>query len=283
MNLKVHRILIFFVVFSAVFVSVVPIYWTFATSLSLDVDLKQTSRGWFPPRPTLKNYREALGLTQGIYGVASQIRTALLNSLTIGVSVTVVTILLAILAAYAIERLRVPLRKYISFFVLLTQMLPPVILVIPIYLSLARFGMLDSKASLAVIYIALNLPFAIWIMSSYFRRLPVSVEEAAIIDGCGYVEVLWKILVPMAKPALFTSGIFVFLSAWNEFIIALVLTSSLRAKTLPISISEFMGRFYTNYPLMCAAGIVSMVPPIIFALLFQNFLIEGLAKGAVKE
>jgi len=161
--------------------------------------------------------------------------------------------------------------------------LPPVILVIPIYLSLARFGMLDSKASLAVIYIALNLPFAIWIMSSYFRRLPVSVEEAAIIDGCGYVEVLWKILVPMAKPALFTSGIFVFLSAWNEFIIALVLTSSLRAKTLPISISEFMGRFYTNYPLMCAAGIVSMVPPIIFALLFQNFLIEGLAKGAVKE
>jgi len=282
-NLKVHRILIFVVVFSAVFVSVVPIYWTFATSLSLDVDLKQTSRGWFPPRPTLKNYREALGLTQGIYGVASQIRTVLLNSLTIGVSVTVVTLLLAILAAYAIERLRVPLRKYISFFVLLTQMLPPVILVIPIYLSLARFGMLDSKASLAVIYIALNLAFAIWIMSSYFRRLPVSVEETAIIDGCGYVEVLWKILVPMAKPALFTSGIFVFLSAWNEFIIALVLTSSLRAKTLPISISEFMGRFYTNYPLMCAAGIVSMVPPIIFALLFQSFLIEGLAKGAVKE
>lgn len=108
-------------------------------------------------------------------------------------------------------------------------------------------------------------------------------EEAAIINGCGYVRVLWNILIPMSKPALFTSGIFVFLSAWNEFIIALVLTSSLRAKTLPISISEFMGRFYTNYPLMCAAGIVSMIPPIVFAAIFQNLLIEGLAKGAVKE
>lgn len=278
-----YRVLVFVVIFCAVFASVVPIYWTFVTSLSLDVDLMKTSRSWFPPRPTWRNYTEALGIGQGIYGVAAQVKTTFLNSLVISVSVTLVTILLAILSAYAIERLKVPLRKYISFFVLLTQMLPPVILVIPIYLVLARFNLLDKKISLIVIYIALNLPFAIWIMSSYFRRLPVSVEEAAIIDGCGYLKTLWKILVPMSRPALFTAGIFIFLSAWNEFIIALVLTSSLRAKTLPISISEFMGRFYTNYPLMCAAGIVSMVPPIIFAMLFQNFLVEGLAKGAVKE
>lgn len=278
-----HRVLVVTVIFVAVFVSVIPIYWILVTSFSLDVDLMQTSRSWFPPRPTLKNYRDALGIGQGVYGVASQVKITLINSTVISFSVTGITLVLAIMSAYAIERLRVPLRGYLSFFVLLTQMLPPVILVIPIYLSLARFGFLDRKIPLAVIYIALNLPFAIWIISSYFRRLPISVEEAAIIDGCGYVRVLWNILVPMSKPALFTSGIFVFLSAWNEFIIALVLTSSLRAKTLPISISEFMGRFYTNYPLMCAAGIVSMIPPIVFAAIFQNLLIEGLAKGAVKE
>lgn len=278
-----HKMLVVTVIFVAIFVSVIPIYWILVTSFSLDVDLMQTSRNWFPPRPTVKNYREALGIGQGVYGVASQVKITLINSTVISFSVTGITLVLAIMSAYAIERLRVPLRGYISFFVLLTQMLPPVILVIPIYLSLARFGFLDRKVPLAVIYIALNLPFTIWIISSYFRRLPVSVEEAAIIDGCGYVRVLWNILVPMSKPALFTSGIFVFLSAWNEFIIALVLTSSLRAKTLPISISEFMGRFYTNYPLMCAAGIVSMIPPIVFAAIFQNLLIEGLAKGAVKE
>lgn len=278
-----HRVLVAAVIFAAIFVSVIPIYWILVTSFSLDVDLMQTSRNWFPPRPTVKNYRDALGIGQGVYGVASQVKITLINSTVISFSVTGITLILAIMSAYAIERLRVPLRGYVSFFVLLTQMLPPVILVIPIYLSLARFGFLDRKVPLAIIYIALNLPFAIWIISSYFRRLPISVEEAAIIDGCGYVRVLWNILVPMSKPALFTSGIFVFLSAWNEFIIALVLTSSLRAKTLPISISEFMGRFYTNYPLMCAAGIVSMIPPIVFAAIFQNLLIEGLAKGAVKE
>lgn len=278
-----HRVLVAAVIFAAIFVSVIPIYWILVTSFSLDVDLMQTSRNWFPPRPTVKNYRDALGIGQGVYGVASQVKITLINSTVISFSVTGITLILAIMSAYAIERLRVPLRGYVSFFVLLTQMLPPVILVIPIYLSLARFGFLDRKVPLAIIYIALNLPFAIWIISSYFRRLPMSVEEAAIIDGCGYVRVLWNILVPMSKPALFTSGIFVFLSAWNEFIIALVLTSSLRAKTLPISISEFMGRFYTNYPLMCAAGIVSMIPPIVFAAIFQNLLIEGLAKGAVKE
>ncbi|WP_461767575.1 carbohydrate ABC transporter permease [Pseudothermotoga sp.] len=278
-----YKMSVIIVILAAVFVSVIPIYWVLVTSFSLDVDLMKTSHSWFPPRPTVKNYRDALGIGQGMYSVASQVKVTLFNSTVISFSVTGITLILAIMAAYAIERLRVPLRGYVSFFVLLTQMLPPIILVIPIYLSLARFGMLDRKVSLTFIYIALNLPFAIWIISSYFRRLPISVEEAAIIDGCSHVRVLWNILVPMSKPAIFTSGIFVFLSAWNEFIIALVLTSSLKAKTLPISISEFMGRFYTNYPLMCAAGIVSMVPPIIFAALFQNFLIEGLAKGAVKE
>lgn len=266
-----------------VFASIIPIYWSFVTSISSDKDLIKTSKNWFPPKPTLRNYHEVFGLSKDVYSVGNQIKRTIINSLTITSTVTVLTLFFAILAAYAIERLRVPLRNYISFFVVLTQMLPPVILVIPIYLIFSRLNLLDSKFSLSLIYIALNLPFAIWILSSYFQRLPVSVEEAAIIDGCGYLGALWRVLIPMAKPALFTSGIFVFLSSWNEFIIALVLATSLKSKTLPISVSEFMGRFYTNYPLMTAAGIISMIPPIIFASVFQRFLVEGLAKGAVKE
>lgn len=280
---SLHRILLILILVMIVFSSITPIYWTFVTSISSDKDLIKTSKNWFPPKLTFQNYHEVFGLRKDIYSVGNQIRITIINSLIISFSVTFLTLLFAILAAYAIERLRVPLRNYISFFVILTQMLPPVILVIPIYLIFSRLGLLDSKFSLSLIYIALNLPFAIWILSSYFQRLPVSVEEAAIIDGCGYLGALWRVLIPMSKPALFTSGIFVFLSSWNEFIIALVLTTSLKSKTFPISISEFMGRFYTNYPLMTAAGIVSMIPPIIFASLFQRFLVEGLAKGAVKE
>jgi len=263
--------------------SVIPIYWTFATSISKDRDLSKTSRNWFPPYPTWENYRNVLGLTKGVYSVGHQFRRTILNSIVVSVSVTIVTLFLAVLAAYAIERLRVPLREYISFFVVLTQMLPPAILVIPIYLIFSRLNLLDSKLSLSIVYIALNLPFAMWIVGSYFRRIPASMEEAAIIDGCSYLKALWKILLPIAKPALFTSSIFIFLAAWNEFIIALVLTTSLKAKTMPISVAEFMGRFYTSYPLMTAAGIISMIPPIVFAIAFQPFLVEGLAKGAVKE
>lgn len=278
-----HKMLIILTLTIIVFASIIPIYWSFVTSISSDKDLIKTSKNWFPPKPTLRNYHEVFGLSKDVYSVGNQIKRTIINSLTITSTVTVLTLFFAILAAYAIERLRVPLRNYISFFVVLTQMLPPVILVIPIYLIFSRLNLLDSKFSLSLIYIALNLPFAIWILSSYFQRLPVSVEEAAIIDGCGYLGALWRVLIPMAKPALFTSGIFVFLSSWNEFIIALVLATSLKSKTLPISVSEFMGRFYTNYPLMTAAGIISMIPPIIFASVFQRFLVEGLAKGAVKE
>ncbi|MEJ5228514.1 MAG: carbohydrate ABC transporter permease [Pseudothermotoga sp.] len=263
--------------------SVVPIYWTFATSISKDRDLSKTSRNWFPPMPTLDNYRNVLGLTKDVYSAGYQFTRTILNSLIISVAVTFVTLFFAILAAYAIERLQVPLREYISFFVVLTQMLPPAILVIPIYLILSRLNLLDSKLSLSVVYVALNLPFAMWIIGSYFRRIPASMEEAAIIDGCGYLGALWKILLPISKPALFTSSIFVFLAAWNEFIMALVLTTSMKAKTMPIGVAEFMGRFYTNYPLMTAAGVISMIPPIVFAIAFQPFLVEGLAKGAVKE
>lgn len=278
-----HKILIILALTIIVLASIIPIYWSFVTSISSDKDLIKTSKNWFPPKPTLRNYHEVFGLSKDVYSVGNQIKRTIINSLTIASTVTVLTLFLAILAAYAIERLRVPLRNYISFFVVLTQMLPPVILVIPIYLIFSKLSLLNSKFSLSLIYIALNLPFAIWILSSYFQRLPVSIEEAAIIDGCGYLGALWKVLIPMAKPALFTSGIFVFLSSWNEFIIALVLATSLKSKTLPISVSEFMGRFYTNYPLMTAAGIISMIPPIIFASVFQRFLVEGLAKGAVKE
>ncbi len=261
----------------------IPIYWTFITSISSDADLSITTKNWFPPNPTFKYYHEVLSPSKTGYSIVHEFQATFLNSTIIGLTVTLICLFFASLAAYSIERLKVPLRKAISFGVVLTQMLPPIMLVIPIYLIFGKMGLLNSKLALIIIYTALNLPFAIWILSSYFRRLPVSVEEAAIVDGCSYLGTLWRIVLPLSKPAIFTAGIFIFLSSWNEFVIALVLTTDLQAKTLPIAIAEFMGRFYTSYPLMCAAGMLSMVPPILFATIFQRYLVEGLARGAVKE
>ena len=169
-------------------VSGIPIYWTFVTSISLDRDLADTSSNWYPPDPTFENYEEILRASKMEYGVAYEFKATLINSSQIALSVTAISLFLASLSAYSIERLKVPLRNAISFLVVLTQMLPPVILVIPIYLIFGRMGLLNRKLSLVIIYTALNLPFAIWILSSYFRKLPVAVEEAAIIDGCGSVS-----------------------------------------------------------------------------------------------
>ena len=275
-----QKFLMIFLLIVILFSSVVPVYWTFITSLSTVSNLSETASNWFPTHPTLMNYSQILKV--GLGTVGSEFVASIFNSTVVALFTTIITLFLASLAAYSIERLKVPLRRLISFSVVLTQMLPPVTLVIPLYLLLARFGLLNSKASLIMIYTTLQLPFAIWILSSYFRQLPQSVEEAAIIDGSSYLGVLWRILIPLSKPALFTAGIFVFLASWNEFLIALVITSSLQSKTLPVAIAEFMGRFYVNYPLMTAAGIFSMLPPIIFASIFQRFLIGGLALGAVK-
>jgi len=279
--LKKFSLIIFLLLL--ILLSGVPIYWTFVTSISKDRDLVETSSKWFPPEPTFSNYEEIFSSSKEFYSVGYEFKVTLLNSTLISSTVTILCLIIASLAAYSIERLKVPLRKAISFSVILTQMLPPVILVIPIYLLFGRMGLLNRKLSLIIIYTALNLPFSIWILSSYFRRLPVSIEEAAIIDGCGYLETLWRIVIPLSKPAFFTAGIFIFLAAWNEFLISLVLTTDLTAKTLPVAIAEFMGRYYTDYPLMCTAGIISMTPPIIFASVFQRYLVEGLSKGAVKE
>ncbi|PNR99571.1 hypothetical protein X928_07015 [Petrotoga miotherma DSM 10691] len=280
---KLNKVLSFILIIVIAFFSFVPIYWTFAISISYTADLQTTTNRWFPPRINFNNYKEIFSPSQGVYSVAYEFQRTAINSIIIATITTLLVLIMATFAAYSIERLKVPFRKMISYFVILTQMLPPVVLVIPLYFLFNNFGLLDKKFSLILINAALNLPFAIWILSSYFRTLPVSVEDAAIVDGCGYFEIIWRIILPLSKPAIFTSGIFVFLATWNEFQIALVLTNSLKAKTLPVAISEFMGRFLIDYPLMATSGILALIPPAFFVVIFQKYLIAGLTSGAVKE
>jgi len=123
---------------------------------------------------------------------------------------------------------------------------------------------------------------AIWILRGYFQTIPGEIEDSALIDGCSPSQVLFKIVLPLSGPALFTTGIFTFISSWGEFLMALVFTSSLSSKTMPVAIAEFMGRFTVDYGLMCAAGMIASVPPILIALIFQRFIIQGLTSGAVK-
>ncbi len=260
----------------------VPFYWTFTTSISPAVELHQRPPHWFPSKMSFKNYLAIFEATSAAAGVSYEFLRGLINSTIIAVSVTIIALFLGSLAAYSIIRLKIPFGKVITLVVLLTQMLPPVVIVIPLYFIASKIGMLDTKGFLILTYLAFSLPLAIWILEGYFKTLPASVEESALIDGCNRLQALFKVVLPLSGPALFTAGLFVFLASWNEFLMALVLTSSLTSKTMPVAIAEFIGRFTTNYGLMATAGIIGSIPPLAFASIFQKYMISGITAGSVK-
>ena len=260
-----------------------PFYWTFITSVSPSTNIHKRPPQWIPTRISFAHYLEIFESTSMASGVSYEFMRGLINSTIIAVSVTIIALFFGSLAAYSVVRLSVPFGKIITLLVLLTQMLPPVVIVIPLYFIASKIGMLDTKSFLILTYLAFSLPLAIWILEGYFKSLPASVEESALIDGCNRLQVLFKVVLPLSGPALFTAGLFVFLASWNEFLMALVLTSSLASKTMPVAIAEFMGRFTTNYGLMATAGIIGSVPPLAFASFFQKYMISGITAGAVKE
>jgi len=259
--------------------TLLPLWWTFQTSISPEIDLTRVPPRWFPSSINLDYYHsiffEKIGTT-------TTFRASLFNSSLISIIVALISVFLGSLAAYAIVRLNVLSGQWVIFTLLFAQMIPPVILITSLYVIASRVHLLDTKFLLILVYSALQLPMAIWILRGYFQTIPREIEDSALIDGCSPSQVLFKIVLPLSGPALFTTGIFTFISSWGEFLMALVFTSSLSSKTMPVAIAEFMGRFTVDYGLMCAAGMIASVPPILIALIFQRFIIQGLTSGAVK-
>ena len=161
-------------------------------------------------------------------------------------------------------------------------MLPTVSIIIPLFVTGQKLGLLNTRLFLIVCYTTFSLPFTIWIMNGYFRTIPKEMEDAARIDGCSTMGLFMRIALPLAAPGLAATAIFTFLNAWDEFMMALIFTSTYSSKTLPIAVSEFVGRFSIDWGLMNAGGLVATLPPLVVALLMQKYLIEGLTAGAVK-
>ncbi len=263
-------------------ISLIPLYWTFIVSISPEVEINSVPPHWFPHKPTYTNYLKILFSSHGTRGASYAFKEGLVNSLIISVIVTVIALFIGSLAAYSIVKLKVPFANVITIFILLSQMLPPVVLVIPLYFIGAKIGLLDTKTVLIIIYLGLNLPLAIWILQAYFKTLPDAIEDSALIDGCSRVQSLFKIVLPLSGPALFTAGLFLFLASWNEFLMALVFTSTINSKTMPVAMAEMIGRFFTDYGLMATAGILGSIIPLLFAAVFQRYLISGITGGSVK-
>ncbi len=252
---------------------VVPVAWALLTSFKSERDVLA-----YPPlvifEPTLANYREVL------FGSAS-ILPNLLSSVIVAGSATLLTMLFAIPAAYALARLALPAKRAGGFYVLATQMLPPVGLIIPYYLILQKIGALDTYSGMVVIYLTFSLPFAIWLMVSYFEDVPLEMEEAALLDRAGRWRALWYVILPQVRGGIAVTMIFVFLNAWNEFLFAVVLAGN-RVRPVTVAMFNFISVEQTQWARLAAGAMLAMAPVIILGLIAQRHIVKGLTVGAFK-
>jgi ABC-type glycerol-3-phosphate transport system permease component len=252
---------------------IVPVVWGLLTSFKTERDVLA-----YPPKlvfePTLANYREVL------FGSASIVPN-LVSSLVISAGATIITMLIAVPAAYALARLELPAKRGSGFYVLATQMLPPVGLIIPYYLMLQKIGALDTYSGLIVIYLTFSLPFAIWLMVSYFEDIPREMEEAALLDRAGRLRALWYVILPQVRGGIAVTVVFVFLNAWNEFLFAVVLGGN-RVRPVTVAMYNFISVEQTLWAKLAAGAMLAMAPVIVLGLIAQRHIVKGLTVGAVK-
>lgn len=250
-----------------------PILWGLLTSFKTERDVLA-----YPPKlffePTLSNYREVL------FG-ASSILPNLWSSFVVSAATTALTMVFAVPAAYALARLRFPARRATGFYVLATQMLPPVGLIIPYYLALQKLGWLDTYSGMTAVYLTASLPFATWLMVSYFEDVPMEMEEAALLDRAGRLRTLWHVILPQVRGGIAVTTIFVFLNAWNEFLFAVVLGGN-RVRPVTVAMFNFISVEQTQWARLAAGAMLAMAPVILIGLAAQRHIVKGLTVGAVK-
>ncbi len=258
-----------------------PFLWLFISSISFQKNLTTTPLQFIPAEVTWQRYIDVFANPDN--AMAYTFRIAMQNSLLVALAVTLLTLVAGSLAAYAFTRLRFRFRKSMIYLFLFTYMIPPIVIVMPLYMIIQSLGLLDLKRTLVFLYAASVTPFVTWVMQSYFAGVPKSFEEAADIDGCSRIQTLWYVVVPIVRPGLIATGIMAFLMAWDEFFMSLIFTSSLNAKTISVAIAEFSGKNAVDYGMIATGGIIASIPPLIIAILFQKYLVQGMMAGGSKE
>ncbi|MCP8938559.1 carbohydrate ABC transporter permease [Alsobacter sp. SYSU M60028] len=274
-----YRTMIWFLaVYALLIVAVVailfPVFWMASSSLKPQSELFARNLTMLPVNWSLENYRNVwLGTDFPIYFV---------NSFKVAAITTALSVAISIYAAYAIARIRFPGRYAYGLLLLVTQMFPHILLVIPMFIIMQRMGLLNTHAALIIAYTSFSLPFTIWMLRGFFEAIPQELEEAAAIDGASQLTAFHKVILPLAGPGLAAVTMFGFIRSWNEFLFALVFMQSHDLFTLPIGLASFQEEYTFRWDLLMAgAGIVTL-PVLFFFLLMQRFIVQGLLGGAVK-
>ena len=269
---QTFTIIRYVVVVLGAIISLFPIYIMITTSFKLRTDAFSIPPKWLFI-PTLKNYAHVL-FSQNFF-------TYFVNSLIVALVSTVFSVMLGALAAYALARFKFMGKGVVVMSTLLLRMVAPVILVIPIFILWNKIGLVNSRMGLIVTYIALNLPFNIWVLRTFISEVPIELEEAALIDGCGEGTIFFKIILPLIAPGLAVASIFTFRIAWNEFILSLVLTNRF-TRTLPVAVSLYLTDHGIEWGQITAIATIIAIPAFIFTFTAAKSLIMGLTAGAVK-
>jgi multiple sugar transport system permease protein len=256
-------------------IALIPVIWMAETSLKSNKEITQTG-SLYPHSPTFQNYR---GLFSG-----RDFGSYLRNSIGITALSVLISLVIGSLAAYSLARyrLRWNLNQHIGVGLLTLRILPPIVIIVPAFLIVQRLSLLNTWLGLIVIYSAFNVSFVVWMMESFFREIPRDLEEAAMVDGDSRLTAFRRIVLPLARPGLAATAIFAVIVTYNEFLFALVLTSTPSAETMPVGAATLIGRIDIDWGAMSAAGIVGAAPIVVFALLVQRHLVRGLTMGAVK-
>jgi len=277
-----RKLLLFLLTLPVLFFIFFPILWLFSASLSTQAELYSIPIHWIPRHPTLTNYLQIIFPSQAISSVPRAFAVAIWNSVKIASAVTVICILIGSLAAYALVRIPFKFNRTIQLGIIATRMIPEVSLILPLFIIASSLQLINKPIILIVAYMSFALPYAIWLMAAYFQTVPIELEDAARMDGCSRLGILFRIIMPISVPGLVSTAMFVFLLAWDEFFYALIFTSTLASKTAPVAIAEFVGRYAVNITGMMAGGILAALPPMILAFIFQRYIVSGMTAGAVK-
>jgi multiple sugar transport system permease protein len=250
-----------------------PVVWQAITSLKTDVDLTRIPP-LLPTRPVLDNYVTIFTETP--------FARVIWNSFLVASLTTILSLLFGSLAAFALAKLEVRRRSWILAGVLSVSMFPPIATVSPLYEMVRAIGLRDSPLALVLLYSTFSLPLGIWVMTNFFRNVPDELLRAARVDGCTVTQAFFRIMLPLAAPGLVATGLLVFISAWNEFLLALTFTVTTESRTIPVAIALFPGLHEIPWGEIAAASVVVTMPIAVLVFAFQRRIVEGLTAGAVK-
>lgn len=265
--------------FIAMLIICLPGLWIIISSLRPTVEIMAKPPVWIPQQLSLEAYRSMFSsVGQGGIPVWDYFR----NSLIISITSTAIALVIGMSGGYAFARFRFPGKSAVFLGLMLTRSVPGVALSLPLFMVYARLGIIDTHFGLILTYVALNVPFTIWLIDGFFRQVPKDLAEAAQIDGCTRWQAFWQVEFPLAGPGIASAGIFAFLTCWNEYALASQLTRSVDSKTLPVGLLDYTSEFTIDWRGMCALAVVMIIPALALTFIIQKHLVSGLTFGAVK-